>query len=517
MNIKKNILPLALWCAALGASAQQTDPVLLVVDGKPILRSEFEYIYNKNKNLSSVEQKDVNDYFRLFTDFKLKVAEAERLGLDTLPEFRREYIGYRNQLSRNYLTDTLVDAEQARRYYDRIDSLNHVSAVKMKHVFFYLPQTVSQSVVRKKTIQMDSIYEQLKRSPEQFDELVERFSDDKRTLRIGYLQTPEDFENYVFALHDGEISVPFFSPQGIHIVKVLEHVPLPSFERMKDDLIYRISRVRGVSPGTRAVADRLKQEYGFAYSEEGYQELVTTGRTEKEIFILADQSYSGDDFAQFARMFRRPFREQLDLFVLKTVLDYEDGRLEEKYPEFRYLMQEYKEGMLLFERSNREVWQKAASDTVGLEAYFADHQKTYKWDPPHYKGVVMHSVDKGLYKEARRLLKDMPESEWADFLTEYFNADGVQRVAVDEGPFEIGDNPYVDQLVFRGPKVAPREGFGYVKVFGRKLKYPESYKEVKGELISDYQKFLEDLWISRLRSEIEVEINEEALKSVNKR
>lgn len=513
--MKRNFLLQLFALASLVVSAQQTDPVLMTVNGKPVYRSEFEYIYNKNSSLHQDEVKGVKDYLRLFIDFKLKIAEAEQLGVDTTTAFKREYLGYRNQLSKNYLTDTVADTQAARQYYEHLAGLHQVAEVQMQHIFKYLPQSASRADINRVSASMDSLSVLLQKNPERFDEMVTGFSDDKRTLTVGCLQTPEDFENRIFSMKDGEISRPFFSPQGMHIVKILKHSDLLPFEEMKKELIYRLARVRGVSPGTLAVVERLKKEYGFTVNQAGYEELLAKGTTATELFRLGEKHYTGNDLVAFARGYQRPIRMVYDIFVLKSVLDYELDRLDEKYPEFGLLMKEYKEGMMLFERSNQEVWQRAANDTVGQEAYFASHLDDYKWEEPHYKGVVLHAVDKRILKEARCLLKKVPQSEQAKLLTDYFNADGVQRVVVEEGIFKVGDNPFVDELKFRGKKAEPVKDFPYVKFFGQKQKYPESYKVIKGQVVSDYQKLLEDMWVKQLRSKFEVVVHEEVLKTVN--
>lgn len=511
----KKLLLTVLSFVSLTVVAQQEDPVLMTIGGEPVLRSEFEYIYNKNNSLNSAEKKSLKDYMQLFVDFKLKIAEAKRLGIDTTAAFKREYAGYRRQLSMSYLSDEKVDEAYARSYYNKLDSTHHASRIQMKHIFRYLPQSVSKSDVQKATMQMDSISEVLTRNPEQFDQFVESFSDDKRTLYVGYLQTPEDFENRIFSMSDGQISKPISSPQGIHIIKVLGRDTLPPFETIKDDILRRVTRIRGINPGTEAVAERLKKEYGFRMNEEVVKELFATGHTEKVLFNVGGNMYAGSEFDKFAQMYRRPVKEQLEAFTIKSVLDYENRRLEEKYPDFRLLMQEYREGMMLFELSNREVWQRAVTDTVGLEAYFLTHRKNYKWDIPRYAGVVLHSTDKKILKDARRLLKGVPVAEQAGKLEEFFNK-GEQRVVVAEsGVFMKGDNAFVDESVFKGDEVEPMEGYPYVRVFVKKQKYPDSYKEVRGQVVSDYQKFLEYLWLKRLRSEYKVEINQEVLKTVN--
>ncbi|MDE6173687.1 MAG: peptidylprolyl isomerase, partial [Bacteroides sp.] len=139
------------------ASAQQ-DPVLMRINGKDVLRSEFEYIYNKNNSLAGVEQKTLQEYVDLFVNFKLKVAAAEAAGMDTTRAFREELEGYRRQLAKSYLTDENVSEAAARKVYDKMKAGHRAGQVLVSHIFKYLPQTVTAHALRSAEHQMDSIY-----------------------------------------------------------------------------------------------------------------------------------------------------------------------------------------------------------------------------------------------------------------------------------------------------------------------------------------------------------------------
>lgn len=154
-----------------------------------------------------------------------------------------------------------------------------------------------------------------------------------------------------------------------------------------------------------------------------------------------------------------------------------------------------------------------------MHAYFQTHKKDYKWDPVRYRGIVVHCKDKKLFRKAKRLVKGLPISEWEDIIDSYFNSGAAPLVRVEKNDqclFAIGDNQYVDILVFKKKENIPSiNDFPYTDVIGRKVKNPDSYQEVLEPLKADYKKFLESLWISRLQANSKVEINEEVLKTVN--
>ena len=154
-------LTIIFLCLGLTVFAQQ-DPMLMRINGKEILRSEFEYIYNKNNALSGIEQKTLNEYVDLFVNFKLKVAAAEAMGLDTTRAFREELEGYRRQLAKTYLTDETVSELAARQIYDKMKANQRAGQVRVSHIFKSLPQTATSHLLRTTETRMDSLYTALR-------------------------------------------------------------------------------------------------------------------------------------------------------------------------------------------------------------------------------------------------------------------------------------------------------------------------------------------------------------------
>lgn len=496
----------------------QDDPVLMRINGKEVLRSEFEHSYNKNGVFVGTDRKALDAYVNKFIDFRLKIEAAEVAGLDTSFVFRKEQDDYRRCLIKSCLTDEETVEQEARRYYDKMKSGRRASQVHVKHIFKYLPQNISSHILREMEFRMDSIYGALVKEGAgalSFDTCVEQFSDEKKAFWVGWLQMPTEFEDIVFGLNAGEISRPFLTPQGIHIVKVLEQQEILPFEKMKDKIIHCQTYRHGMDKGTQFFVEKLKKEYHYMPDKTGIDELLVKGGTSRTLFTLDGKAYGGKEFAGFAAAYPAGTRRQLEAFTVKTILDYENSRLELKHPEFRASVQGHRDSMLLAGITDREVGQRSMTDESGLKAYFEAHRSDFYWDEPRYKGIVLHCTTKRVAKQVRKFLKQIPEEEWMDAIRLTFNAGGARKVQAEQGLFAPGDNAYVDDLVFKGKDATPVLSFPFTAVQGRKQKGPDSWQEVREVLVDAYRNCLETRWVAKLRAAAKVEIDQEVLKTVN--
>ena len=153
-------------------------------------------------------------------------------------------------------------------------------------------------------------------------------------------------------------------------------------------------------------------------------------------------------------------------------------------PEMKYLIQEYHDGLLLYEISNREVWERAEKDETGLRAWFDAHKKDYAWKEPHYKGIAYHVKTKADVKAVKRSIKKVPFEQWAEVLRTTFNADSVIRIRVEKGIFKAGDNGTIDRLVFKLKQTTfdtANADYPIEAVYGKKQKkYPDDYTDGSG-------------------------------------
>ena len=180
------------------------------------------------------------------------------------------------------------------------------------------------------------------------------------------------------------------------------------------------------------------------------------------------------------------------------------------------MIQEYHDGLLLYEISNKKVWEKANKDEAGLAAFFNKNKKKYAWDEPRFKGMVYHVKQQGDVKAVKNAVKGLPFEKWAEKLRTTFNNDSVLRIRVEKGIFKQGDNGFVDREIFKkNAEVKKLEKFPIDAVYGKKLKKPESYQDVRGLVVADYQEALEKEWVAELRRKYAVKVDENVLKTVN--
>lgn len=348
---------------------------------------------------------------------------------------------------------------------------------------------------------------------------------------------PIEYETNVFKLKVGEYSAPFQSKYGWHIVKALEFQPYPSMEEMRNDVTGFIAQDEArTQVSKKSFIERVKKDYGFTLKKEGFDQFVkayeavrTKGdstlvkaltESMNPLFVLNGKNFSQKGFAQALAKKQdaaNNLNEAFDNYVGEIAMAYEDKNLEKKYPEFGHLMQEYRDGILLFEVSNREVWDKASQDTKGLEKYFKDSVTKYNWDKPHYKGFVISCANPAIAAKAKKMIKKLAMDSVSIVLKRTFNTDTTSMVKVEQGLFAVGENANADFLAFKKTKPELDKKYPVVFLSGKVLaKGPESYTDVRGLVISDYQNFLEEQWIKTLRSKFKVIVYKEVLNTVNK-
>lgn len=508
---------LLLGCISLFVVAvfAQEDPVLMRVNGREILRSEFEYAYRRyaersNARLSSKE------YAALFAQSKLKVEAARAAGLDTTSIFRKQQEKCRTELVESYLIDRQVMDSCARAIYQKMGLKARSGRVQVMQIFKRLPQTITSRHLEEEKTRMDSIYRMIQNQPDlNFNRLVEIYSDDKQSRWIECLETTSEFENVAFSLAKGMASQPFFTPEGIHILKVMDREETAAHENVSARLMERLRRKEILDKGTGAVLERLKKAWQYAPNQAAMEELLAKGRTEQTLFTVDGQAYTGTMFTHFASSHPQAVKRQLEGFIAKSLLDYESRNIEKKHPEIPYALRESDENYLVEEITRQKIDLPAANDRAGLATYFKFHSSDYRWESPRYRGVVLHCVDKKTAKQAKKMLKKVPEKEWADKLRQTFNTSGEEKIQVEQGIFADGDNKYIDKLVFKKGDFDPLMSYTFTIVVGEKMKGPDDYREVIDRVRKDYRSYLDTCWMRELSESGKVEINQEVLKTVN--
>ncbi len=462
-----------LFCGSM--SYAQNDPTVMTINGEPVSRSEFEYSYNKNNGDNVLDKKSVADYVELFINYKLKVAAAKEARLDTLSSFKNEFAGYRDQQIRpSFITDADVEAEARKIYAEtqqRVDAQGGL--VKPAHILMLLPQKATKAQEETAARRIDSIYQALKAGAD-FDALARNLSDDKGSARNGgelpwiqHGQTLKEFEDVVFSLNKREMSKPFLSPAGYHIVLLKDKGNFFPYDSVRADIIKFIDQ--------RGLREQL---------------------IDKKLADISSHSVTPKTPEQ--------------------VLDERRMELERQDPNLKNLIREYYDGLLVFEISNKTVWEKAAQDEAGLEAFFKKNKKRYTWEEPRFKGIAYHVKDKKDVKAVKDAVKGLPFSQWTEKLRTTFNNDSVLRIRVEKGIFKKSDNAWVDARIFKkGTVPQPMKDFPISAVYGKKLKAPQDMEDVRALVVTDYQEALEKEWVEQLRKKYVVKVDDAVLKTVN--
>lgn len=474
MNTKA-IVAAMLLCAS-NAFAQADDPVIMTINGEKVYRSEFEYSYNKNNSEGVIDKKSVEDYVDLFINYKLKVAAALDAKMDTLTSFQNEFAQYRDQQVRPALiTDADIENEAIKIYENTKNSIGERGLIRPAHIFLLLQQQTEPEAVEKAKVRIDSIYNALKAGAD-FAEMAKNLSQDPGSARNGGLlpwigpnQTLKEFEDKAYALQVGEMSEPFLSPSGYHIVLMKERKQLEPYDSLRSNIMRFIEQ--------RNLRERI--------IEQKLEDLVAASAgklTKAEIMKQKADSLQAID------------------------------------PELKNLIREYHDGLLLYEISNRLVWDKAAKDEEGLAKFFKKNKKKYAWEEPRFKGMAYHVKVQEDVDAVKDCVKKLKFDDWAGALRKAFNSDSIIRIRVEKGLFKKGDNALIDREIFKkDTTVTAVKDYPIDATYGKLLKKgPEDYTDVRGLVTADYQDQLEKEWVAELRKKYVYVVDEEVLKTVNK-
>ena len=475
--MKKQLILAAWLLNALTITAQtDNDPIIMTVAGKPVPRSEFEYSYNKNNTDGVIDKKNVEEYVDLFVNYKLKVQAALDARIDTTQAFLTEFAQYRDQqVVPTFVNDDDMLAEAHHVYDETAKAIGPDGLIRAAHILIRLPQKASEAEQQKAKERIDSIYGALKAGAD-FETLAKSLSEDTGSARNGGMigwfsknQTVKEFEDAAFALQPDEMSKPVLSPFGWHIILMKERKQFEPFDFHKDNILkYLEQRGARNSISERKIDEMVKNSNGQL--------------TKEELITRQADSLSAMDLSM------------------------------------RYLIKEYHDGLLLYEVSNQHVWDKAAKDEVALENYFKKNKAKYKWDEPRFKGMAYHVKVQSDVKAVADCVKKLKFDDWNEALRKTFNNDSILRIRVEKGLFKKGDNALIDREVFKkqDAKVDSVKGFPIDATYGKIIKAPQTYADVRGLVTADLQDELEREWVADLRRRYTFTVNEDVLKTVNK-
>ena len=439
--------------------AQTADPVIMTVAGVDVPRSEFEYSYNKNNTDGVIDKKTVDEYVELFVNYKLKVQAALDARIDTTSAFLKEFAQYRDQqLVPTFVTDDDMLAEAHKVYDQTKENIGPDGLIRPAHILLMIPQKATDAQQQEAKQRIDSVYQALKNGAD-FEELAKKVSQDPGSARrggvlgwVGKNQLVKEFEDAAFALQPGEMSKPVLSPFGWHIILMKERKELEPFDFHKESILkYLEQRNVRNSISDQKIAQMVKNSNGTL--------------TKERVMELRADSLSATDLSM------------------------------------RYLIKEYHDGLLLYEVSNQHVWEKAAKDEQALANYFKKNKAKYKWDQPRFKGMAYHVKVQSDVKAVANCVKKLKFEDWNEALRKTFNNDSIIRIRVEKGLFKQGDNALIDRDIFKqkDAKVDSVKGYPIDATYGKLIKSPQEYTDVRGLVTADLQDELERIWVEDLR------------------
>lgn len=632
----------------------QTDNVVMEIDGKKVTKSEFLQIYLKNNTNPKYDKQSLDEYMELFKKFKLKVAEAEALGYDTIPKLKKELAGYRKQLSQPYLIDSTKNSALVQQAYERMknevhaahilvkvaenaspeDTLaayNRILAIKKRiengedfatvargkngsddpsavrnggdlgyftafqmvyqfeeaayntpvgkisnpvrtkfgyhilkvidmrpargtmkaaHIMVATGKDASAEEIETAHKKVDEIYAKLQ-GGESFEKLASEFSDDAQTAEKGgelplfgtgtTTRMVPEFEEAAFQLKaNGDVSQPVQTAFGYHIIKRLELTPLRSFDELKKEIQGKVNKDERSVVTQQSFIEKLKKTYAFkdSYSKTSkwfvqnidtnyYKGTWTANnlKTNTAMFTLDKKAFTQKDFASYLQKNFRAYKpmdanalvkKQYAAWQSGEILAYEESKLDSKYPDFKALMQEYHDGILLYEIMSDKVWNKAIKDTSGLKTFFEGHNANYSWGK-RYNAYIYECSNEDISKKVAAMLKSDTISSRT--VINAINKDSELNLRVRTGKFEVESTPYLkghDLKKGVNPAYAIDGKYYIVKVDEILAPTQKTMTEAKGAATSDYQTYLEKEWLTEIAKKHPIVIHEQVLYSLGK-
>lgn len=463
---------LLLAMTVMQAGAQSADPVVMKIGPNEVRKSEFQYFYRNNYSEDgSGKGGSLKDYAGIYADFKLKVQAAVDAGIDTTASFLEEFRQYRAEQATGLMLDSAYLDNFARMTFQRSREEVGEDGIRMFGIMTVKPDDDSPEAVGRASALIDSLWYRLGEGDD-FRSLASKYSKDGAARNGGIVgwfsreQLPDVVADPVFATEVGHYSRPFDYDGNFALVMVFDLQKFDDFEEHRESIYQWMEQQDDIYPEAMLrKAEKLSDQYGWNLSPQ-------------------------------------------------DALLREDSLLEELYPEFGNVSREYHDGLLLFEISNREVWEKASADSAGQVKYFNANRRRYKFEKPVFKGMIFFCTGKEVFDEVSAMLKDVPMDQWADKVIDYNSGNGI-NVRVMRGPIEKGKNNIADALVFgEDVEYEPMKGYPYIDFIGRVIDKAEEPSDVALQLVNDYQDMLQAAWLKKLKKKYRTRIYRKALDTV---
>ena len=418
--------------------------------------------------------------------------------------------------------------------------------VLVSHIMVKTPPNMSKEDSLNSYKKITQIYDSIKSGKAKFEDMAQKYSDDKASAKkggelpwFGTYKMPPEFEKAAFAMKTkGDVSPIIKTKYGWHIILLKDKRGLASFDDMKSELKGKVTKDSRAQVGRESLIVKLKGEYKFKENlkmrDDFYKVMDTTlfnGKWDvakakglnKTVFTLNDKNYTQTDFASYIanHQSKRPKSDFIMVvnqfykqFVDETVISFEEARLDAKYPEFKSLMQEYRDGILLFELTDQKVWSKAVKDSTGSKEFYEKNKSSYMYEE-RADATVYSCTDEKVANKVRELMK---KKKTEKEITDAVNKDSQLNLQVETKVFNKGENEFVDKNWNPGTSAdikSEKDKKTIIVVTNKLLKpEPKTYQDAKGMVTADYQTYLEKNWIASLKSKYPVNIDKTVLATV---
>lgn len=418
--------------------------------------------------------------------------------------------------------------------------------VKVAHIMIF-SSTADGSPNADSENTINDIYKKLQQG-ESFEDLARQFSQDQATAAKGGILNPfasgqlssEEFEDTAFSLtKEHPISKPIQTQYGWHIVKLIERMPMKSLDFSKQEIETKISRDDRSRLIEESINEKLHKRYQVKRNEKNFQLALKVANNslytnewnlpenlkpyQDVLFSFANKTHTIEDFLiylygqQKEGLGIKPLTKLVDQkyqdFVDLSLKEYYNANLENEFPEFASIMEEYRDGLLLFELMEKEIWTKSKNDTIGLTSYFEKNSQKYQWKN-RFDVMILSTTKEEVAKKAHKMVK---KNKSADDIKEAFNTKEVVNVMITSGVFEENSEALPKNISpTKGiSEVLSQNNYFYVVTVKDYIPAgPKLLEECKGRVINDYQQFLEENWVSQLKQEYQVKVDATVFQAV---
>jgi peptidyl-prolyl cis-trans isomerase SurA len=412
------------------------------------------------------------------------------------------------------------------------------------HIFMSIPKNAKHADSVLVSQKIDSVYQKLKNGAK-WDDMVKQYSDDKGSASKGGIlpkfgvnrMVPEFIDAIYTITKEGEFSAPVQTPYGWHIIRLIERKRPGTFDEEKADLKQKVLKDSRADLAKQTTQEQIKKEGNFVemtnalkdfYSVvndsifEGKWNVNLAHSLSKPLFQIGNFHFTQKDFANYlAKNQHKTEKQKINIYVDKAYKDFvnenliifENSRLELKYPDFKNLMTEYRDGILLFDLTDQKVWSKATKDTAGLKEFYENNKKNYMWDERLDASIYTIRNPK-LVQKVRNFIQSGLDD---DALLKEINTDTTKNLKIESGKFSKKENKYIDAVTWApGLSNDLPANPGVVIVNVKKLLPSEikTMNEARGLITNDYQNYLEKIWVESLRNKYTVKVNKDILSRI---